>query len=441
MTMKSKTILASLFLAVGVLTLSGKSIKSIADIPSTNLQGNLSPYPYVENEPPAQTPAPAGYEPFHIEHYGRHGSRWLIGANDYLIPVKRLESAERAGKLTSLGVRTLAELRRIQKESVGREGELTGRGAVQHQAIGRRMARNYPQIFTPGASVNAKSTVVIRCILSMLNGLRGVESVADSLNVSADASHADMRFMNFDDKWGWKVKDLAEAGEFAEYKKRHDIGSVYLSRLVTDEKFARDSVAPDMLPYLYWVLGNAGSHAGQQWLLEEVFSREELEELWRQGNAKWFIHGGLSELTSGRMPYTQRRLLTDIIESTDTAMMSTRPSANLRYGHDGILLNLITLIEAGDWGERIDDLDSLETKGWRDYEMIPMGGNLQLVFYRPAGSTDPGDVLVKALVNEREVTLPATPVTGPYYRWTDLRGLYLDKLRRFHDETEVYEVP
>ncbi len=39
----------------------------------------------------------AGYEPFHLEHYGRHGSRWLIGENDYKTPVRNLEKAERAG--------------------------------------------------------------------------------------------------------------------------------------------------------------------------------------------------------------------------------------------------------------------------------------------------------------------------------------------------------
>ena len=27
----------------------------------------------------ALTPAPKGYEPFYLTHYGRHGSRWLIG--------------------------------------------------------------------------------------------------------------------------------------------------------------------------------------------------------------------------------------------------------------------------------------------------------------------------------------------------------------------------
>jgi hypothetical protein len=55
---------------------------------------------------------------------------------------------------------------------------------------------------------------------------------------------------------------------------------------------------------------------------------------------------------------------------------------------------------------------------------------VQLVFYRPVKGK-PGAILVKALLNEREMTLPATPVSGPYYRWADLREYYKKKIERF----------
>ena len=45
-----------------------------------------------------------------------------------------------------------------------------------------------------------------------------------------------------------------------------------------------------------------------------------------------------------------------------------------------------------------------------------------------------GDILMKALLNENEVTLPLTPVTGPYYRWTDFRDYYTKKLATFKEE-------
>lgn len=407
---------------------------AFAEVPSANLEtdfhklsGNLRAYPYVENEPPAQTPPPAGYEPFHLEHYGRHGSRWLIGGNDYLTPVKNLEKAEKAGKLTPLGQETLDALRKIEESSHGRLGELSDKGALQHQAIGRRMARNYPQLFSDSSRVDAKATVVIRCILSMLNGLQGIREVAPGVNVSSDASYADMYFMNYDDKPAWVIKDRAEETALKEYRERHRLKGDYLSRLVTDEKFARDSVELGLMPYLYWVLANTQGHSGQPWLLDKVLTADEAREAWRYDNGMWVLHCIDTPLTERRMPYTQRMLLKNIIESTDTAINSTRPSVNLRYGHDGILINFITLIEADNLGKEFASIEEAEDAGLRSYDLIPMAGNIQLIFYRNADN----DVLVKALLNEKEIRLPGEPVSGPYYRWKDLRDYYLRKIEPY----------
>ena len=40
------------------------------------------------------TKAPKGYKPFYISHYGRHGSRYLIGTDDYNNPVDILTEAD-----------------------------------------------------------------------------------------------------------------------------------------------------------------------------------------------------------------------------------------------------------------------------------------------------------------------------------------------------------
>lgn len=419
--MKLKSILLSAALCVGFMAQAAPN-----DSLFTLYSGNLRAYPYADNDAPAQTPPPAGYRPFHIEHYGRHGSRWLIGENDYKTPVRRLEAAERNGKLTPLGEKTLAVLRDVEKVSHKRLGELSDKGAVQHRAIGRRMAQNYPEIFTAGANVDAKATVVIRCILSMLNGLDGVQSVAPDVNVHSDASYADMYFMNYDDQPAWKIHARVDTTVLRDYRNRNMVGDGYLARLVTDEKFARDSVAPGLMPYLYWVLANTQSHTGQPWILPEVFSEDEARQAWRHDNGMWVLHSINSPMTDNRMPLIQRNLLRNMIESTDTAAVSAIPSANLRYGHDGILINLITLLDLNGLGREFASIEEAEESGLRSYDLIPMAGNVQLVFYR----NDAGDILVKALLNEREATLPGTPVSGPYYKWSDLKEYYLDKISK-----------
>ena len=74
---------------------------------------NYYAYPYLEAAAPALTPAPEGYVPFHINHYGRHGSRWLIDPKQYQLPVDQLAIAERNGMLTERGKQVLAQLRDI----------------------------------------------------------------------------------------------------------------------------------------------------------------------------------------------------------------------------------------------------------------------------------------------------------------------------------------
>ena len=401
---------------------------TLADVDSHEAGGNYYCYPWLNQEPPAQTPAPQGYRPFHIEHSGRHGSRWHIGYGNYDKSVALLEKGERNGKLTPLGVKTLEAARKIQAAARGREGELSDNGALQHQGIGRRMARNYPQIFNATTNVNAKSTVVIRSILSMFNGLSGIQSVVPSINIKTDASHGDMWYMNYDDKEAWKSRENADTTVCREFLAHHENHGEYLKKLFNDEKFAKDSIGDALFNPLYNLLVNTQSHSDQPWLVDEIFSIDEIRERWQQRNINWFMHAGNSRLTGNRMPFSQANLLRDIIESTDSAINSTTPSANLRYSHDTIIFPLAVLMEMENFGEEINDLEQLAPNGWHDYLVVPMGANIQIVFYRKDGSHSIDDVLFKALLNEREVTLPFQAVEGPYYRWKDAKEYYTRKI-------------
>ena len=71
------------------------------------------------------------------------------------------------GVLTSKGKETIAKIRRMYAEAYNRWGELTPLGAEQHKQIARRMYKRFPSVFKDSVWVDAKSTVVIRCILSM----------------------------------------------------------------------------------------------------------------------------------------------------------------------------------------------------------------------------------------------------------------------------------
>ena len=49
------------------------------------------------------TPAPEGYEPFYIFHYGRHGSRYMSDNKYYVTAINMLDSAKNEGLLSDKG--------------------------------------------------------------------------------------------------------------------------------------------------------------------------------------------------------------------------------------------------------------------------------------------------------------------------------------------------
>jgi len=193
---------------------------------------------YPDRDLPALTAAPVGYEPFFINHYGRHGSRWLISAGTYTYPIEQLEIGERNGKLTARGREVLDILRRVYADSQGRLGELSDIGHEQHQGIARRMFNNFPQVFAGDAPVEARSTVVIRCILSMQNEVDVLSSLNPQLRITTDASQATMYYMNYTDT---VVKPLRSAC----YPMQHQYRDQWvnpkhmLKRLFTDQRFVR----------------------------------------------------------------------------------------------------------------------------------------------------------------------------------------------------------
>ncbi|MDE7452669.1 MAG: histidine-type phosphatase, partial [Paramuribaculum sp.] len=355
---------------------------------------NYYAYPYTTAPAPEQTPAPDGYKPFHIEHYGRHGSRWHIGAGMYKTPVTLLEVAERNGKLTPRGTEVLAQLKEIEVQSRGRDGELTPLGAAQHRGIAKRMIANFPEVFADGSHVDARSTVVIRCILSMDNELQELLAANPKLNITSDASRSDMYYMNFTDA-DTVAKNAAKLAnkELKEFHKNHKPSYDYINKLVNDPQFAKDSINTESLFwYLTKLSENAQSHYGMP-AFYDLFTAEDLKQSWMNDNAGWFVSMGNSKLTDNLGPFSQRRLLRNMITSSDTAIASTRPGANLRFGHEVCVLPLAVLMELDHYGDEINDLEEVADK-WKNYEIFPMASNIQIIYYRPDGSTAPEDVLV-----------------------------------------------
>lgn len=379
------------------------------------------------------TAAPKGYEPFYMSHYGRHGSRWLIGEGDYTNPLNTLRDANAEGKLTAEGKAVLDKLERFYPTTIKRLGELTTVGERQHHGIGSRMAKNFPEIFkAKNVAIDARSTVVIRCILSMEAECEELAAANPTARIHNDVSESFQYYLNHD--WSDRIRQASREGRKVRniYERKYNHPQRLMKVLFNDQDYVYENVrASSLMRQLFELASNMQSH-DTDIELYSLFTEEEIYDQWRIRNVGWYLDYGAAPQTRSIMPYNQVELLKNIIETADTIVGVSKaqtPQATLRFGHEVCVMPLACLLELGQCGAVVENLDTLDNV-WRNYRIFPMACNIQLVFYRPMKGKQ-GDILVKALLNEREMTLPVKPVSGPYYRWADLREYYKNKIDRF----------
>lgn len=377
----------------------------------------------------ALTSAPEGWQPFYISHYGRHGSRYHNKIETYQKPYEIMAKGDSAGALTPLGRDVMKRLDFIRKDAQDRWGDLTELGARQQQQIMTRMVNRFPEVFTDSVNVDARSTMLARCILSMENAMLTLARMRPDARIHHNATHRDMVFLNYQDKVLFRQKMTGKAQEhYNNFSKKYEDNERLMLTLFSDTAYLHHHVDAGMLNYyLFKVASNLQStHVSDEMTLYDIFTDEELYRNWKKENAWWYINFGGSTLNGGEQPYTQRHLLRRIIEDADSIMKQPHPGVNLRYGHETVVMPLACLMDINGYGLATDDLETLDEKGWRNYNLFPMGSNIQLVFYRR--DINDKDVILKVLLNEEEATLPLKTDIAPYYHWNDFRSFYLKKI-------------
>ena len=73
-----------------------------------------------------------------------------------------------------------------------------------------------------------------------------------------------------------------------------------------------------------------------------------------------------------------------------------------------------------------DDMENLHNT-FALFRLIPMAGNVQLIFFRKQGSDD---ILVKFLMNENETSVPIDTDCYPFYHWKDVSAYYRNILNK-----------
>lgn len=425
----SKQFVSALFLCVA----QGLGAQTVIDLIKANpayASCNYNTYP--DTITAVYTPAPAGKKPFYFSHYGRHGSRYISSRSGFDIPFKMVALADSLNELTPTGQRVYQEMKLVMQDTEGRWGELTGYGRKQHRNIARRMARNFPEVFHPGSRVQAYSTVVPRCIESMGTALIELLQEEPTLQVSQESSQRNQWFMNYQDRELRRQQMTPQIRKvYNEYITKY-MGNTRLMELIfKNPDIVEEVVDEGQFNYYLMKMGlfQLNTHLYRNTYLLDIFQTDELYRMWQIDNALWYLQQGACKLNGGRQPYSQRHLLRRIIADADSCIRLADPGAQLRYGHETVLLPLVCLIGINGYDLETDDFSQLEAKGWWCSSVFPMGSNLQFIFYR--SGLDDSDVLFKVLLNEEEARLPIQTDCAPYYHWNDFRTYCLDKLDRY----------
>ena len=349
-------------------------------------------YPIESGEAtPYIQPAPEGYEPFYISHYGRHGSRWLTSDARYTWVNQHFDDDK---NLTKLGKSVKKRLAKVWKNAKGNGGQLTELGARQHRGIARRMCQNFPQLFSKDAHLTAHSSVVSRCRASML-AFTGEIKKLSGLDIKAITDSADM---------AWIAYTSPE-------QKAHENRTNVPLKISPDRFIKSLFVDPSKVENPTKLLTEMHTIASDMQDVElnvslyDLFTQEEMEAVYQKNNRSMtMVHG--DQIENEGIPARSAISLWQRIETeADAAIARGGKGADLRFGHDSNLFRLMNLM-----GIAVKDMPM--------DELLPMAANLQMIFYR----NKQGDVMVQLLHNEKSIGFKS---------WKELKQQVNDRIHYF----------
>lgn len=388
-------------------------------------------YIYTENIE-NYTPAPEGYTPFYISHFGRHGSRYLIEDNDYLFIMNILDKADSVGVLTEMGKEVRRKLDTVWEDAKGLAGELTSLGYSQQRNIAKRAYYNFPEVFKENRKISARSTVVVRCVLSMAVFCETLKGLSPNVQFSYGSGDRYMKYLNH---WNEEASKFTSNNSFwrkdyRSFKKEHVSSERLMNTLFTNQNYVKQHIDSDELMMgLYFIASDIQNTNLMNISFYDIFEKEELFNIWQVINYQHYVCNGTSPLGKEIIQRTFVPLLENILDSANEAIKNDSLAADLRFAHDGNIMPLTGLLELKDcYNEESNPEDYY--KAWSDFKIAPMSANIQMIFYRKANGDD---VLVKFMLHEKETTIPIKSDLGIYYYWEDVEKYYRHKIKMLYN--------
>ena len=422
--MKLKILVSWCFLLLVATTYSQTTSQEVYD----NLNKSASVYYAYPRIDECYTPAPAGYKPFYVSHYGRHGSRYLISDADYLSVMQVLEKAAAVGFLSEKGKDVYHRLESVWKDARGLGGQLTPLGYRQHREIAERMFRNFPEAFKGDRHISARSTVVIRCALSMATFCETLKGLNPKLQITYGSGDRYMNYLNYwnEDARNFTSDESPWRENYRKFRKEHIRPERLMKLLFTNQAYVEQHInAEEVMIGLYWIASDM-QNVDLGISFYDIFEKKELFDIWQVFNYGHYVCNGTCPWGKEIVQRTFIPLLENILDSAKEAIEERSVAATLRFGHDGNVMPLTGLLHLeGCYAEETNPENFY--KVWSDFKIVPMAANVQLIFFSKKGSDD---ILVKFMLNEKEVKIPLKSDIAPYYHWKDVEKFYRDYITK-----------
>lgn len=380
-------------------------------------------FAYPVNEIKPQTPAPKGYQAFYISHLGRHGSRYLISDDEYKNVIQLFEHAEKNNVLTPLGKDVLNRLNQLWKEVEWRGGDLSPLGVREQRGIAERMYKSYPGVFVNNSKISACATTIVRCVLSMDAFCERLKEFNPNLSIPRNSGMKWQRFLNHHTKEAVEYRSATDTWKpgYIGFEEQHVHPSRLMNSLFTDVAVATAATSPKSLMWALYSIAGGMQNVETHLSFYDLFTKQELFDLWQCRNYKLYVNDGNSALSKGMMMKNAVPLLKNMLDSAQVVINSKAKGADFRFAHDGNIIPLAMLLHLDGCYNSISNPADFY-KAWSDFKVAPMAGNIQMIFYRKAKSNE---VLVKFLLNENEIVVPPLKSNRlPYYRWNDILSFY-----------------
>ncbi len=389
--------------------------------------GNLANYPFPEYQ---DVKAPAGYAPFYISHLSRHGARFDItnDADIYEDLYRLFTGAEATGNLTPQGEAFLRDLKPLYAASRGKAGHLTANGRRDVRRIAENVYARFPAVFKGETRAEAVSTGLDRTVQTMDAFCGALDSLDASFTLHVDPSAESLDCWNFNKPY-YTVADDDYIHSFSSAPWAAPFDALFYAPLGKEDIFGRFfKAAPaefssrKFFKDLYYICATDICRNPDSKMLSDYMTEEELRSAWRGLNYRYYHIFGQSTADGGRHWKLLYPLLQEIIDRADEDIRSGECALRLRFAHDSQLDPLLVLM--GDRRFAVRAKDDARVDECYDWGFAPMASHILLVFYRGPK----GDILVRVLMNDEDVSLPLQTTGGVFYSWTVLRAFLLGQV-------------